>query len=779
MDYLRPTDVSDQPRRSLWVKLKVPAVVLGHLQAQTEAAATAVQQSVSDLALKSPVLIPCDSVDSPQTLLVSFPTPHGDQKTITDAADDEGTPASSAHHDLSHPEVAPLIPIASLLDDNTTTAGASFPESAYEPAHRSSAEQRSDGFNKDLDPDCIRVSRPRSFDEDAPEPQPEAEPRHPHRVSIAISDLLRPVSEEPVAQDISLQMTATGFNVHVPSAAEPAYVTPAMLIATFANEAEAEAEEPLAATTSHADALQEPGPAADIAVNSTAVAPQTPQTVKVTLKLSPSSMAKYTASIKPTRSLRDYGRDRNPRRNATKAFGVVKTHEHAALSAKLRKEPVEPNDQAAVANTKAKKRGAQSNGDCLVAKRQKPSGTSPTTRSSRGLAVEPALIVESAAPPTFQLDLTTGEPRPIRDVQRDRIYVQRMISVLEVQSSSKTNDTAKEQSVTMKALLNRATYAGGDEALFLTTSEAMEHLAPGRFWNNVIVTAQQQSLPLQSIDQFLHEFYEEDVLVWIQDCSAKSSKQAPSIRQVSIKAVRERFAAEQPQHPKPWNLLELATHHEDGFRPLFLNNEDCRLLTKLKIPTAADHTRRKTYPAGFKEVEKWSLLAQAGALTLPHQDSHGYSTYITVNVGLVGFGWLSNPTSEKRAEWNKTTQKFIDGPWRYVVLKPGQTVYFPAGTVHFVFRLPSAGNTLAFGGHVLRCSNIVHWVRCLLEEVKSASVTNEDLTDSATGYLERVERFVLEARKTGNVERWGGEDSITDFLRLKMEFVSRKQKQAK
>ncbi|KAF2765975.1 hypothetical protein EJ03DRAFT_261772, partial [Teratosphaeria nubilosa] len=63
----------------------------------------------------------------------------------------------------------------------------------------------------------------------------------------------------------------------------------------------------------------------------------------------------------------------------------------------------------------------------------------------------------------------------------------------------------------------------------------------------------------------------------------------------------------------------------------------------------------------WKEVEKWALVAQGGALTEPHQDSHGYSTYITVNQGLVGYGWLARPTAEERAAWNRSNTQYIGG----------------------------------------------------------------------------------------------------------------------
>ncbi|EME81891.1 uncharacterized protein MYCFIDRAFT_89959 [Pseudocercospora fijiensis CIRAD86] len=244
--------------------------------------------------------------------------------------------------------------------------------------------------------------------------------------------------------------------------------------------------------------------------------------------------------------------------------------------------------------------------------------------------------------------------------------------------------------------------------------------------------------------------------------------------------VKERLLETQTEPEQlPWNCLELATHHSDGLRPSFLQNEDCRLLTKLKIPDSADEARRKTYEQGYKEIETWALLAEAGALTEPHQDSHGYSTFITVNQGEVGFGFLSHPTVEEREGWRKHPQQFTGGRWRYVVLKPGQTVYFPAGTVHMVFRLPSAGHTLAFGGHVLRCSNIVHWVKTLIEERDHPNITNEDLLDSSSGYLARVERFVTRALENGTAEKWGGKESIAKFLTLKKEFSRKRQKQTR
>ncbi|KAK4569916.1 hypothetical protein LTR86_002885 [Recurvomyces mirabilis] len=315
-------------------------------------------------------------------------------------------------------------------------------------------------------------------------------------------------------------------------------------------------------------------------------------------------------------------------------------------------------------------------------------------------------------------------------------------------------------------LLNVAEPPRTGEALWLVTpDQAAKWLAPGQYFDGPIVVHGQQILPLQSIDDFLGEHFDDSIQVSIQD---PSTYKVPHVRDVTMRQVKERFS--QPVTGNPWNLLELATHREDGLRPAFLNTSECSLLTKVKLPGSGDTASRRGFTDGWKEVEKWTLVAQAGALTEPHQDSHGYSTYISVNQGVVGFGWLSKPTAGERAGWCGHHDSYIGGRWRYVILRPGMTVYFPAGTVHFVFRHPDAGNTLAFGGHVLRCSQIVRWINVLLQESAIPNVTNEDLSLSAPGYLKSVEKFVKQALKTGQMEKWGGKESIESFLEKKKEF---------
>jgi len=385
-------------------------------------------------------------------------------------------------------------------------------------------------------------------------------------------------------------------------------------------------------------------------------------------------------------------------------------------------------------------------------------------------ATEAGRIQEADSTP-LQPPQNQGEVEDVAFSAEDELFLTQIIEALGVQGSAKAANISRRQARRIGQLLQLAKPPAADEALFLTGEDASAQCENGEYFHGPIITENQQPLPLQTVTQFLDEFYDDKAKVWTQDPSFLVSRNATPVREITIAKLKERFWQGVPKGAVPWNCLEMATHVEDGLRPAFLNNEDCRLLTKLKIPSSGDFASRRGYQPGWKEVEKWSLLAQGGALTEPHQDSHGYNTYITINQGTVGFGWLSNPTAEERLAWRKDPDVYAGGTWRCVVLRPGQTVFFPSGTVHFVFRLAALGDTLAFGGHVLRCSQIVRWAATMIEEAKHPLITNEEMTVSAAAYLDRVEKFVKQAKKQDQAERWGGKEAIEKFLALKKEFT--------
>ncbi|KAI7477830.1 hypothetical protein KC351_g8627 [Hortaea werneckii] len=398
-----------------------------------------------------------------------------------------------------------------------------------------------------------------------------------------------------------------------------------------------------------------------------------------------------------------------------------------------------------------------------------PKKTSRSRRSSR--KPQEYQVTETVAKsPVVASPLTRKEALALSDDQ----FISSTKVFLEAASrgSTKSPSFSAGQARRIRRLLDDAIpFQEGEALVCVDGDQAAQQLEANVYYPNPIFIAGQQSLPLQTVDSFLSEMYDHNMEVHVQDPDLKVANGAQHIKRVTIGKVKEHFA--KPCNGSPWNLLELATHYDEGIRPAFLNSEDCRLLTKLKFPNKGDTASRKGYDPGWKEVEKWALIAQAGALTEPHQDSHGYSTFITINQGIFGYGWLSNPTAEARAAWAASPDHYVDGRWRYAILRPGQTVYFPTATIHFVFRLPAAGNTLAFGGHVLRNSQIVNWVKCLIDEKKDSSITNEDLTVSAPAYLGRVSKFVKQALKRDDeaeMAKWGGKDAILEFLKLKAEF---------
>ncbi|KAK5681224.1 hypothetical protein LTS10_006986 [Elasticomyces elasticus] len=397
-------------------------------------------------------------------------------------------------------------------------------------------------------------------------------------------------------------------------------------------------------------------------------------------------------------------------------------------------------------------------------------------------SAEPEVDAENEADEDEAVPFEMAEPNGVDEKNidftsgdfADEDFVEDLKAILYKIGKSKSKTFFANQCRRIGTLLSIATSPKSGELLHAYThAQAAAAVQANVYFDGPLITHNQQPMPLQTQQQFFEEYYDDDIDVFVQNPSAPVPKNEPRVQRVKMKIVKTRFSKPVPANSPPWNMLELAAHRDDGFRPPFLNNEDCSLLNKVKLPSSGDTANRLGYTEGYKEVSLWTLAAQAGALTEPHQDSHGYSTYITINEGIVGFGFLSQPTEEEREAWSQNHDRYIGGRWRYVVLRPGMTVYFPAATIHTVFRHPKAGNTLAFGGHVLRCSQIVRWIKVLLAEQVNEFITNEALSLSAPGYLSRVEKFVKQALKDGKEEKWGGKDAIEEFLSLKQDFEAK------
>ncbi|KAK5118728.1 hypothetical protein LTR85_007934 [Meristemomyces frigidus] len=209
---------------------------------------------------------------------------------------------------------------------------------------------------------------------------------------------------------------------------------------------------------------------------------------------------------------------------------------------------------------------------------------------------------------------------------------------------------------------------------------------------------------------------------------ASDLKASSGARLVTISDVRKRFGDKQSKND-PWNVLGTKSPLPDAALPAFLQDRNCSLLSdiaRMESINAESASRPRTSGCDWHQMMSWILLAEAGALTTPHQDACGFGTWFQCYQGKIGFAWLSRPNEEDLQEWRNDPDGFQSGRWCYRMLQPGDVVYFDPGLVHFVFR--GHGNdaqTMAIGGHILRRSAIGSWAKILHQQVHS--ITKLDL----------------------------------------------------
>jgi hypothetical protein len=123
---------------------------------------------------------------------------------------------------------------------------------------------------------------------------------------------------------------------------------------------------------------------------------------------------------------------------------------------------------------------------------------------------------------------------------------------------------------------------------------------------------------------------------------------------------------------------------------------------------------------------------------------------------------MSKPSQQQQQAWISDPHIYTEGEWRYVVLSPGQTVFFPSGTVHFVFRARGE-QTFALGGHILQWSSIDRWLEVVVAQMKNPKITNEDMERDASKYVQIVKGLVENRIQAGREEEVGGRDVIDRF----------------
>ncbi|KAK0710349.1 hypothetical protein B0T26DRAFT_724671 [Lasiosphaeria miniovina] len=355
---------------------------------------------------------------------------------------------------------------------------------------------------------------------------------------------------------------------------------------------------------------------------------------------------------------------------------------------------------------------------------------------------------------------------PIRDVAYRRQALEELQSTGHEKGSwgKRTNELVFQ-------ILRKSKLLTDGEAYFLYGEEAARKVEFGLV-SMPIFTQRQQRYQWVGSDRPVSQFFRRiedlglDRAVSVQVPSR--TLRGDSYQRKTLSEVRDRFLAQRPTN-NPWNLLDLQSPLPSAL-PSFLEGENCQLLLQVRDAILMGGSAERVVAPGqdwntWRNVIDWALLSEGGHSTAPHMDSHGYSTWITAQEGCIGFGWMSHPSQQEEEAWMSNPYSCTDGEWRYVVLSPGQTVFFPSRTIHFVFRIRGA-QTFALGGHILQWSGINQWLRVVIAQIRNPDITNEDIGSSASKYVHIIERLLMNRVRAGREEEVGGQDAIVRYSSL-------------
>ncbi|KAM7204420.1 hypothetical protein V8F33_001722 [Rhypophila sp. PSN 637] len=378
---------------------------------------------------------------------------------------------------------------------------------------------------------------------------------------------------------------------------------------------------------------------------------------------------------------------------------------------------------------------------------------------------------DQPAPGGSHLPATSSlDSRPKHDSIRDEAYRRQVLR--DMRSTEYERDSwGYQTNELVYEILYKSRPATDAEAYFLSREEASQRAELGPL-DSPIFTQGQQRFQWKGKDRPILQLFHRmedlglDRAVSVQVPSRRASE--ASSERKTLCQVRDRFLSQQSTGD-PWNLLDLQGSLPSTL-PAFLEGDNCQLLIRIRDTILMGNDAERILASRedwntWRNVLKWALLSEGGNNTGPHMDSHGYSTWITPQEGRVGFGWMSRPSQQEEDEWIADPQGYTGGKWRYVILSPGHTVFFPSGTIHFVFRL-QAVQTFALGGHVLQWSGIERWLKVIHAQLRHPDITNEDISSSAPQYAQAVERLVANRMKARGVEEMGGPVAVAGLTAL-------------
>lgn len=369
--------------------------------------------------------------------------------------------------------------------------------------------------------------------------------------------------------------------------------------------------------------------------------------------------------------------------------------------------------------------------------------------------------------------------RPSLSARQDDAFRYKVLAELAQNFTDKKEDDWSRGETTNRyihAILSKCQHPNTDlrkgpvEAGFLSGREAAHVIERGTERIPIFTEGQQQfmwSSHGRPIAQLFHRM--EDLTREVSVQIPSHDFDVPSYETKSLAEIRDRFICGRSSQD-PWNILDLRSPLPPSILPSFLTGENCQLLPRIRDSLLEGHSAERTKASReewneWTDLLEWVLMSEGGHNTAPHMDSHGWSTWITIQEGQFGFGWLSRPTDQEQGAWMKDPLEYTGGNWRFVILKPGQTVFFPSGTVHFVFRL-HAEQTLALGGHLLQWTSLERWVQVILYQLKNPNITNEDLGQAPLKYIRSARKLVDNRMATYRVGSMGSMDNVTRFMAL-------------
>jgi hypothetical protein len=140
---------------------------------------------------------------------------------------------------------------------------------------------------------------------------------------------------------------------------------------------------------------------------------------------------------------------------------------------------------------------------------------------------------------------------------------------------------------------------------------------------------------------------------------------------------------------------------------------------------------------------EFMLLSEGGNNTASHVDDFAPVIFFTCHRGPVGIGWIPL-TWQDRLKWEHDPTS-VKRQARYLVLHPGQTVYMPPGTIHYVFRKHGVP-ILITGGEVLTWAGLRRWP-CLLKHQELCETEPDVTPDSAEKWVACLFEVVRQRRE--------------------------------